>query len=462
MSSSPDALFSSGSSNESILESIGSGIVDSHESPASVATGTGTGVTEPAVQTESGAGDGAGEVLPEWFEEAPEQFKAILSHQNLSAEHKKFLQDTYGELHGFKTSPIGQPDALSEVSTLFPGGIEDMRTAATDAQSFRTEMEQFNSGDPEQQTELLAGLLQSNPDAFVALLHSGSALLNQTLRDDYTAFATGMTKDHLDSISDGRFQSFFDSLTQKANEYSQLLETNPDAAAKLASRLAGSALQMADWWGSAKAKLGYDGQQQTPSTGRAPAPVNRSADQNSPEITNAKTQAAMFMTNFQLRHDAAVNPLISSALTRDLSARKMELPGTWQQKVTAHVAAKVKDALANDPQFKALSDRVYTRNSPNDPRKWDRSDQVMRTLMGHVTPKAQRLVEKFMRETLNELATLRGQQPARAAAAGTSMRSSSTGPSSTAGASGGKGNIEDAIKSGKSNADALQIALGIS
>lgn len=456
------SLYDSGASNVDILESVGNAVVDQHSSPAPDNSDS-AGVESTGTPGASGVGvDGAGEVQPDWMLEAPDTLKAILAHQNLSAEHKKFLTETYGELHGFKSSPIGSSETIQEVSELFPGGMDDIREAHTQASQFRTEMEQYNSGDPAQQTELLSGLLQQSPDAFVSMLQAGTGLLKQTLRDDYTAFASDVTREHLDSVTDGKFSGFFDTVSQLNKDYQAAMDSgNADAANKLAGKLAGAALQVADWWGSAKNKIGY-GEKAAPSPNGRVIAGRATEESAGPEFNYAIKEANLWKTNYSMRHDQMAAPLISSVLARDLAARKMELPQLWQQKVSTSVSDRVKSALDGDKQLRALYERVYLRNSPKDPRKWDKSDQAMRTILNHVKPKAERLAAKFMRETLDELSSLnKGAAPtARAATAGAGTRSSATGPSVNAGG-GQKANFEDSIKAGKSNAEALQDMLGI-
>lgn len=462
MSTTPAAttsLYESGASNMDILDKIGDEVLTEHPS-AATDTGSpasGTGVTDAAVTTPPGDTPAAeAPVRPEWFETAPQEYKDLFAQKNISEAHRQWLEKTYGELSSFKSSPIGTPESVQELTELFPGGLEDIREAHTAAQQFRTEMEQFNSGDPGQQTELLANLIQQNPDAFVSLIGSASDLIKQTLRDDYTAFASNLAHDHLESMTDGKFGQFFDSIVGRAREYSQLAESNPEAAAKLASKLAGDALTIADWWGTAKNKLGYGEKTAPAAGGRQPVTsINRADDR---EVQLATKEANLWSSNYMLKHDNTVNPMISQALKTELTARKMtDLPQNWQNRVLQSVAEGIKANLASDKTYLALENRIYRHNDAKDPRKWDNSDTASRTLLQAVKQRAEKLVPSLLKRALDDLSSLRG-TPVKPNQPGAATRSSAT--AATAGAA--TGDWEADLKAGKiTNAEAIQRITGL-
>lgn len=451
------SLYDSGASNLDILNTIGNELID-QSSPATPPGAPPTDAAGSAVPPPVDGAGAAGEAAkPEWFETAPDQLKGLLAHQNISADQKKWLEETFGELNTFKGTPIGTKEAVQELAELYPGGMDDIREAYTNAQEFVKEMAQFNSGDPGQQTELLATLIQQNPDAYVSMLGSGAELLKQTLRDDYTSFASNLTHDHLETITDGKFAQFFDGLTQMAKEYTGLSETNPEQAAKIASKLGGMALQMADWWGSAKNKLGYGEKASMPVGSRQPAVVPRQEDQR--EVGLAQREANFFASNYILKHDQSVNPLISSAMTRELAARKLDLPQSWQQRVIGLVSQGIKDNLHSDKTYLALENRIYRRGAPNDPRKWDNSDVAARTLLAAAKQRAEKLVPTLLKRALDDIATLRGgAAPKAQPAAGVR----SAGGPTNAGGGGNNSSWEEDLKAGKiSGAEAVQRMAGV-
>lgn len=448
------SMFESGASNTDILESIGSEILAEHGDQSSASSPSASEGAAGAGATPSPVGEGGAEgqiVRPEWYETAPNELKGLLDHKNISAEAKKWIEDSYGELNTFRGTPIGTKEAVQEIADIFPGGLEDIRTAHTNAAEFVREMEQFNSNDPSQQSELLATLLQSNPDAFVSIIGVGADLLKQTLRDDYTSFASNIAHEHLESITDGKFASFFDSVADMAQKYHSLSETNPEEAAKLASKLGGAALQMADWWPSAKNKLGYGEkqvQQHATPGNRAPV-VNNQVDQR--EIGVAQREAQLFESNYMIKHDSSINPIIQSALTRDLAARKLDLPQSWQAKVMDLVAKQVKEALPQDKTYLAIEQRVYRKDK--DVRKWDKSDQVSKTLLAAAKQRAEKLIPNLLKRALDDISSLRGQQRA-AVTPGAATRGGGGSPAAAA-ASGNAGWEQD-LKDGKiSGSDAI-------
>jgi hypothetical protein len=454
------SIYDSGASNLDILESVGNSLID-ESSPA--AGGSGTGVTDPAAPGASGTeGGAAGEqpARPEWYETAPAELKGLLDHGNVSAPMKKWLEETYGELNGFKSSPIGSREAVQEITELFPGGVEDMRVAHEQSQAFAREMEQFRSGDATQQSELLAGLLQdeAGPEAFISLTSNALELLKETLPRDYTAVASGITKGHLDEVTDGKFSSFFDSVRGVASEYQAKLDAGDhEGAAKLAAKLGGYALQMSDWWGTAKNKLGY-GEQAAATPGARPSLVpNRGVDLNDKDVQYAQRDAQYFNTNYISKHDSLVRPMVTSNLTKELTARKMELTDKWKNDIMSFVENGIKQNLIKDKTFAALEARIYKRNSA-DPRRWDNSEKVAQILLNNVKSRAEKLVPVLLKQALDRLSELRpGTQ--RQVQPGEKIRTGAGGP----GAGGGGGNSWEAdLKDGKiSSVDAIQKMAGL-
>lgn len=454
------SIYDSGASNLDILESVGNSVIEEN-SPA--AGGSGTGVSETTEPGASGTdGGAAGDTLarPEWYESAPAELKGLLDHGNVSAPMKKWLEEAYGELNGFKNSPIGSREAVQELGELFPGGIEDMRVAHENSQAFAREMEQFRSGDPGQQGELLAGLLQdeNGPEAFISLTGNALELLRDSLPRDYTALASGITKGHLDEVTDGKFSSFFDSVRGVAAEYQAKLDAGDnEGAARLASKLGGYALQMSDWWGTAKNKLGYGEQGAAAATPGRPAVVgNKGADPNDKDVQYAQRDAQYFTTNYIAKHDGLVRPMVNSNLAKELSARKMELPEKWKQDVMNYVENGIKQNLVKDKQYRALETRIYKRNS-TDPRRWDNSEKVAQVLLSNVKARAEKLVPVLLKQALDRLSELRP-GAARQQQPGEKIRTGATTPSG----GGGGNNWEADLKDGKiSSVDAIQKMAGL-
>ena len=462
MSTSP-SIYDSGASNLDILNSVGEEVLathdTTHDTPSEVPVVPGADTAAAAgTPTPPGAGaSGTEEVKPEWYETAPAEFKALMAQQNVSAESKKWLEETYGKYNEIQETPIGNKEAVQELTEMFPGGIEDIREAHQNAAEFVKEMSQFNSGDPAQQTELLATLVQSNPEAFVSMIGQGAELLKQVLRDDYTAFASNLTHDHLEAITDGKFSQFFDGLSNMAKEYNALADTNPESASKLASKLGGMALQMADWWGSAKNKMGY-GTEKAPHVagGRAPVVPNQP---DAREVALAEREANFWTANYMLKHDSMVNPLISSTMTRELAARKIALPQSWQNRVLETVANGIKQNLHSDKTYLALENRIYRRGAPGDPRKWDNSEQASRTLLNAVKQRAEKLVPNLLKRALDDIAALRG-TPTPKPQPGANVRGSERSPA--AGGGGNSSGWEQDLKEGKiSTAEAVARMAGV-
>ncbi len=243
-----------------------------------------------------------------------------------------------------------------------------------------------------------------------------------------------------------------------AQEYNGLLDTNPEAAAKLASKLAGAGLEIANWWTGAKNKLGYGEKQATgspSSTGRAPV-VSKQDDR---EVAIAQRESNLWSANYMIKHDQAINPTINQAITKELTARNMtDLPKLWQQRVADFVANGIKSNLSQDKTFLALENRVYRRGAAGDARKWDNSDQAARTLLAAAQQRAGKLVPMLVTKALNEIATMR---PATATKtqAGAGSRTSATSPG---GGQAGSGNWEQDLKDGKTTSlDVIQRIAGV-
>jgi hypothetical protein len=456
------SLYDSGGTNLDILESVGNSLLEEK----TTADG-GSDAGAPTAAAEASAAEGSAVATterPEWFETAPDELKGLMDHKNVSAEMKKWLEETYGELNGFRTSPVGTREAIAELAEIFPGGIEDMRVAHEQAQAFTREMEQFRSGDPAQQGELLASLLQDEqgPEAFIALTGNALELLKETLPRDYTALASGITQGHLNEVTDGKFASFFDSVRGVAAEYQAKLDAgDQEGAARLASKLGGYALQMADWWGSAKPKLGF-GEKTADGAGQLPRPslvAPKGAEPSDKELVYAQRDANYWAANYMTKHDSMVNPLVNTAVARDLAARKLDLPESWKRDVAAFVADGIKKNLGADKQYSALEQRVYKRGAPQDPRRWDNSEKVAQVLLNAAKAKATALIPGLVKQALDRIAEIRGGGTGKGAAPGAAARTSAGGPPNSGS---GKGEWEQEMKEGKiSSLDAIQRIAGV-
>ena len=403
--------------------------------PAEGAEGaTGAEGTEGEERAAEGT-EGAEGAPPEWLETAPDELRGLLSSNAVSAAAKEWLKKTFEEFTGFKEGLTGDPEVSAELADLFPGGIEDIRSAHENAQTFQREMAQYASGDPAQQTEMLSALLQQNADAFVAMVPVGLDLLKQTLRDDWTQVASNMSREYLDTITDGNFPKFFDGLVELAAKYNGLADTNPEEAAKLASRLGGTALQMADWWTGAKGKLGYDkaAADRTAASGtRAPVGA-RTTEPNEGEMRVALREAALFETQLGMAHDRAINPIISREVASAIKARGMNLPNAWQQKVLASVGRAIVKNLQSDRAFQAKLTREYHRGDAKRPQGWDRSDRVANSLVTAAKARAQKLIPVLVKRALDNLASLAPSKAAAASAPGAAVTSGRRTATATAG-----------------------------
>jgi hypothetical protein len=470
MSTQPNAttsegLYSSGADNEVILDKIGEEVLDSHAPAAGGETADGS--LAPAA-ADGAAADGAVAApaeVPAWMETAPPELKALLAQGNVSADTKKWLQEIYGDLHGFKETPFGTKEAIGEIVEMFPGGMDEIKEAQQNAATFVTEMSQFRSGDPIEQAELISNLLTNETaDAFVSFVGVAADMLKQTLRDDYTAFAGRITRQHVDDVTDGNFSKYGESTSAIAAAYNSAVASGDEAAQnKLAGQLAGAALQYASWWnGSAKTKLGYGEQPAAATTGSRPQVVSKNGvDENDQSVIYAKKDAGYFQMNYEMGHDNMVNPMISAMLTRDLGVRKLDLPESWKKDVSSFVASGVKKGLDADPTFVALVNKVYKRGSVSDPRKWDNSDKTKGVLLAAVKQRAEKLLPSLMKQALDRVAELRGASVTPPPKPGAGTRSSAGGPTASAGDKSG-GNWKDKIKRGEiSNEQALSELLNL-
>lgn len=431
--------YSSSSTDIELLDGLADEVIEEHSDEHVDDKGDGAAADERGRESAGEGGEGGAEHAPAWLETAPDELKGMLSSNAVSGAAKEWLKKTFEEFTGFKEGITGDPEAAAEIIDLFPGGMEDIRSAHGDAQNFRREMTQFESGDATQQTELLAGLLQQNADAFVQLVPAGLDLLKQTLRDDWTHIASGMSREFLDTITDNKFGTFFDGLVELATKYNSLLDTNAEEAAKFASKLGGAALQMADWWTSAKPKLGYDkapAERAAAGTGRTP--VTRGREESDGETRIALREAQLFEQQLGLSHDQAINPLIRKEIASAIKARAMALPATWQQRVMASVAKAVVKNLQADRAFQAKLSREYHRGDANRPQQWDRSDRVALSLVNAAKARAAKLIPTLVKRALDNLATL---APGKTAAAGTPGAGVRSG---TRTATGGAGGVTDA------------------
>ncbi|HEY6339336.1 MAG TPA: hypothetical protein VIW68_12655 [Candidatus Sulfotelmatobacter sp.] len=434
-----DDLYNSSNSDLDVLNGLADEVLTDNEPDKSA-----DGADDHAAATADGGDKGAAAVAdggeqPVWepLETAPEEVKGLLASNSVSAAAKEWIKKTYEELSGFKEGLTGDPEVSAELADLFPGGMDDIRSAHQNSESFRREMAQYESADPMQHTELLSGLLQQNADAFVSLVPAGLDLLKQTLRDDWTQVASNLTHEYLDTITDGKFGGFFDALTDLATNYYKLADANPDEAAKFAAKLGGSALQMADWWAGAKPKLGYD--KATAERGTAGATgrqiTGRPTEINEGETRVALREAALFEQQLGMNHDRAINPMISKEVAGAIKARGMNLPQNWQNKVTAAVAKSIVNNLKADRAFQAKLTREYHRGDAKKPTSWDRSDRVAASLVNAAKARAQKLIPVLVKRALDNLSTLGGGKAATAAAAapGAGVRSGARSATATSG-----------------------------
>lgn len=344
---------------------------------------------------------------PEWMSEAPEEFKAISSHANLKDEQKKWLRDTYGELHTFKSSPYGTPEVMQELVEAFPGGIEDVRTAVQALQESQRVQRMLESGDPDQMNEALEERLVGNADSFIAQLHGGlDALKRSNLTAEYQDIASVLAKDVLESATDGGFATFFDGLNQLSEQYRSLAESNPEQAQKIAGRLAASALELAGWWGRSKNKIGF-GEKPPGERPSIRGPVTtRQNPSNQREVQAAQRDVESFNSRRTQENYNAIGPIFRKALSSEITARKITLTEYWKGRVGYDVAQELSRRLEMDPQYMALVNREHYKGNRDDLRGYDTSDKTLRALVAAAKTRAEKLVPKLVSEAIGHIAEL--------------------------------------------------------
>jgi hypothetical protein len=368
----------------------------------------------PAEPVVAGAGEGGEggesavtpEPEPEWMADAPDEFKGILGHANLKDESKNFLKTIYGELHGFKSSPYGTPEAFQELAELFPGGIEDLRAAQQSLQENSRVQKMLESGDPDQMNEALEERLVGNPDSFIQQLQGGlDALKRSNLTQEYDDIATILAKERLDSATEGGYAKFHDQLAELANRYNSLVASNPEEAAKIAGQLASSALTIAGWWPGAKNKLGFgDPKERTNITGRSA--VVRPGPTDKRELQAAQRDVDSFNNRYRSEQTAAIRPIFMRALTTEMAARKLTLNDYWKGKVGQEVADELARKFDSDPQLQALINREHYKGNREDLKGYDTSDKVIRNIVTAAKTRADKLIPKLVAQALAHIADL--------------------------------------------------------
>lgn len=382
-----------------------------------------TDVSKPADKSveaaEGGDANLAAEPEPEWMETAPDEFKALSGQANVSKEIKKWLKDTYGELNDFKSSAYGSREAMQELNELFPGGIEDLRTASESIQAFQREQKMLESGDPDQMNEILEEKLVGNPDLFIASIQGSlDALKRSNLTPEYNEIARSMAHDGLEAATgeDGNFGAFFDGLVALAQKYASLAQTNPEEAGKLAAQLANQGLSLADWWSGAKNKLGFGektgeaaNQGRTIRAGAKSPTVIRPSATDEREIRLAQREVGQFNARLADSHTKAISPLITGAAKRELAAAKIELSPEWTTDLVNAVDSAIRENLRSDSQFQALMDRVHYAKNRNDIRGYNLSDQAIKTLVDAARLRATKLIPGLVKKFVAKLSQLNPQ-----------------------------------------------------
>jgi hypothetical protein len=388
------------------------------------------------------------EAEPDWMADAPEEFKGIQSQANVSKEIKKWLKDTYSELQGFKSSAYGSPEAIQELSELFPGGPEDLRSASETLQSHLREQRMLESGDPEQMNEILEEKLVANPDSFIASLQGSlDALKRSNLTPEYNEIATTLTRDGLESVTDGHFAVFFDQLGELSQKYGSLAQSNPEEAGKIAATLANQALALADWWGGAKKKLGFGKDPAERGTsirsGARPTAVVRPSETDQREMRLAQREVGQFNARLSDSHNKAIHPLISAAAKKELASHKIELSSEWMGDLVGAVDSQIKQNLVSDPQFQALLNRIHYAGNREDIRGYDLSDRAIKTLIDAAKLRATKLIPGAVRKVVAKLAQLNPQFKA-------PIPDANGGGGGARGPVGGpKGSVQEALKDRK-------------
>jgi hypothetical protein len=403
---------------------------------------------EPAEKPAEGGEDGLSEEAePDWMADAPEEYKTLSSQSNVGKEIKKWLKDTYGELQGFKSSAYGSPEAIQELGELFPGGIEDLRSASETLQAAQREQRMLESGDPDQMNEILEEKLVANPDVFLASLHGSlDALKRSNLTPEYNEITVSMAHDGLESVTDGHFEAFFDGLVGLSQKYASLLQTNPEEAGKIAAQLANQGLSLADWWSGAKGKLGFGEKPggsaagvrgATVRTGAKPAVV-RPNETDEREYRLAEREVRQFNGRLADSHNRAIQPMITAAAKRELAAAKIELSANWMNKLVTQIDAQIRQNLISDRQFQSLMNRVHYAGNQQDIRGYNMSDQTIKALVDAARLRATKLIPGLVRKQVAELAELNPQ--AKAAAPGAEISQGGAARSAA------KGTAQDALK----------------
>lgn len=402
---------------------------------------------EPAVSDDGTVPDEESE--PDWMADAPEEFKTLSSQSNVGKEIKKWLRDTYGELHGFKSSAYGSPEAMQELTELFPGGIEDLRSASETVQAFQREQRMLESGDPDQLNEILEEKLVANPDNFLASIHGSlDALKRSNLTPEYNEIATSMAHDGLESVTDGHFEAFFDGLVGLSQKYASLVQTNPEEAGKIAAQLANQGLSLADWWSGAKAKLGFGEKTgsltatgRTVRTGAKPAVV-RPSENDEREYRLAEREVRQFNSRLADTHNRTIQPIITAAAKKELTAAKIELSSEWMSDLVGAVDSQIRQNLASDSQFQALMKRIHYVGNQQDIRGYNTSDQTIKQLVDAAKLRAAKLVPGLVRKFVAKLVQLNPQ-----------AKSATPAAEISGGGGGGrreiKGSVQDALKDRK-------------
>jgi hypothetical protein len=343
---------------------------------------------------------------PEWMADAPDEFKGILGHANLKDESKNYLKTIYGELHGFKSSPYGTPEAFQELAELFPGGIEDLRAAQQTLQDTARVQKMLESGDPDQMNEALEERLVGNPDSFIQQIQGGlDALKRSNLNQEYADIAMVLAKDRLDSASKGKYAEFNDGLVELASRYNSLAATNPDEAAKIAGQLASRALSIAEWWADAKKELGFGEKvERTNVTGRSA--VVRPAASDNRELQAAQRDVESFNNRYRSEQTSVMRPMFMKALTTEMTARKITLNDYWKGKVGQEVADELARKFDSDPQLQALINREHYKGNKDDLKGYDTSDKVIRNIIAAAKTRGEKLIPKLVAQALAHIADL--------------------------------------------------------
>lgn len=393
--------------------------------PAAGGAGGGSHVVEKPGAAGAGGDGGAVatevETEPEWLAEAPEEYKGLSSQANVKAEYKKWLRDTFDELHTFRSTPYGTRESMQELMELFPGGIEDLRSAQQTLQETARVQRMLESGDPDQMNEAIEERLVSSPDLFIAETQGRlDALKRSNLTSEYDDIARVLTQDRLNAASDGGFEKFYDTLAGLREKYLSM-DPNSDDAKRLAGQLAATALELGGWWGGAKGKLGFgqktDGERQSVRS----AAVTRQRPEaagNEREMQAARRDVESFQGRYREAQMGAVRPIFMNALNKELTARKLDLPEKWKVRIGGEVGAELTRRLESDPTLQAIVNREHYKGNREDLRGYDTSDKVVRNLVAAVKTRAERLIPKLVSEALADIAALKPAAKAADPAAG--------------------------------------------